>query len=167
MGMSAYAHLAYGYDLGTSEDFRAAERGEYGSPKLAWMPVDEDGDSVYEDFGSEVEKRLLASVGFAEEWSETETEADRKGRRARKAEAKKRVGVELDFSGGDYPGWMLIASGSERNVEWDEAMALDLDELTGRPAAERWPEKLTAALEVLGITPIQVRAKWLVYPSYG
>ena len=168
MGMVASAHLAYGYDLGFGEDFKAAERGEYGEPKLPWLPVDEDGDSVYSDFGGEVEKRLLASVGFTEEWMQDESDEERKGRWARHREAEKRIGVELDSSGHhDNPGWVLIAKDSDRNVEWSEAMTVDLDELTNRPGYEGWDTKLADALAALGITPTQDGPKWLVYPSYG
>lgn len=162
MGSSARAHLAYGYDLGSGEDFKAAERDEYGAPKLPWLPVDEDGDSNYEDFGEAIEKQLLTAAGF------TETDWRIDGYYERKREAEKRVGVELDYSGhADYAGWALIAIGSERSVEWDEVMVLDLDELEGQPVAEGWDTKLRDALAVLGITPTQVRSKWLVYPSYG
>lgn len=162
MGMSADAHLAYGYDLGTGEDFKAAERGEYGSPNMSWLPVDEDGDSEYADFGEKVEERLLASVGFTEEWTLNSGYHDRLD------EARKRIGVELRYSGHtDYAGWALVATGSERSVEWSEVMTVDLDELTNRPAYEGWDTKLADALTALGITPTQDGPKWLVYPSYG
>jgi len=160
--MSAYAHLAYGYDLGSGEDFKAAERGEYGSPKLPWLPVDEDGDSEYDDFGVAVENRLLASAGF------TETDWQAEGHFARKRDAEKRVGVQLTYSGhSDYAGWVLIAKESERSVEWDEAMVVDLGELTNRPSYEGWDIKLADALTALAITPTQDGPKWLVFPSYG
>jgi hypothetical protein len=160
--MSASAHLAYGYDLGSGEDFKAAERGEYGDPKLPWLPTDEDGDCVYSNFGEEVENRLLASVGF----TEADWRAD--GHFERKRDAEKRVGVELDYSGhSDYSGWLLIAKESERSVEWAESMAVDLSELTNRPSYEGWDTKLADALAALGITPAQAGPKWLVYPSYG
>lgn len=162
MGMSASAHLAYGYDLGSGEDFKAAERDEYGGPKLPWLPVDEDGDSDIEDFGEAVEKRLLASVGFTEDNWRVD------GYRERKEAAEKRVGVELAYSGhSDYAGWLLIAKWSERSVEWSEAMVADLDEMTNRPSYEGWDTKLADALAALGITPTQAGPKWLVYPSYG
>jgi hypothetical protein len=162
MGMDPEAHLAYGYDLGTGEDFKAAERGEYGAPELPWLPADEDGDSDFSEFGDEVEKRLLASVGF------TETNWRAEGYYDRKKEAEKRVGVEIAYSGApDYAGWILVAQGSERSVEWSETMPVDLDELTNRPSYEGWDTKLADALTALGITPTQDGPKWLVFPSYG
>jgi hypothetical protein len=38
MGSSPRAHLAYGFDLGTAEDFKAAQRGKYGQPDVPWAP---------------------------------------------------------------------------------------------------------------------------------
>lgn len=163
MGMSAEAHLAYGYDLGTGEDFKAAERGEYGEPKLPWLPTDEDGDSDYSEFGDEVEKRLFASIGFTEQWKSGDpTYWDRK-----KA-AEERIGVELTYSGhDDYSGWVLVAKGSERSVEWSEVMEVDAGELLMPGRLDRWDGKLAEALKALGITPAQDGPKWLVFPSYG
>lgn len=172
MGMSADAHLAYGYDLGTGEDFKAAERGEYGYPKLSWFGThDEDDETEGDGFGECVERILLASTGFVEiPWDVRKDYNDdaRKAYYAAKAEAEKSHGVELAFSGSyDYPGWVLIAKDSERSVEWSEVMAVDLDELTNRPAHEGWDTKLADALTALGITPTQDGPKWLVFPSYG
>lgn len=161
MGMSAEATLAYGYDLGTLEDFKAAERDEYGGPNLPWLPEDDDS----EGFASEVEDRLLAAVGFTEEWTPGAAE---RGYYDRKRAAEKASGVDLDYSGhADYSGWVLIAKGSDVSVDWAEVMTLDMAELTNSPAVEGWDAKLVAALTALGITPTQDGPKWLVYPSYG
>jgi hypothetical protein len=120
MGSSARAHLAYGYDLGGGEDFKAAERGEYGEPKLPWL-TDDDVEGDHDDFGTEVEKLLLASVGFTEEFTPDSDYWIR-----RKA-AEERVGVELAYSGhSDYAGWLLVITDSQQSVEWSEAMELDL-----------------------------------------
>lgn len=163
MGMSAEAHLAYGYDLGTGEDFKAAERDEYGAPKLPWLPVDEDGACEHDEFGDEVEKQLFASIGFTEQW-----EPSKDGYWDRKKAAEQRVGVELTYSGhADYAGWVLIATGSERSVEWSEVMVVEAQELDTRPAQEDWNAKLADALTALGITPTQDGPQWLVFPSYG
>jgi hypothetical protein len=135
MGSNPRAHLAYGYDLGSYADFKAAERGEYGSPDLPWLGED------------------TATYGFSE---------------AVEARLPVPAAVEIDFSGAEESvGWMLIVKGSERSVEWDEAMAIDVDQLTNRPARENWDFKLADALTALGITPTQDGPKWLVYPTYG
>ncbi len=163
MGMNASAHLAYGYDLGSEDDFKAAERSEYGSPKLPWYDPEEDDEDDSEPTGefSELAMRvLLDSIGFTERWAEGTGYFDRE--RA----AEKQLGVEFTFSGSsEYPGWLLVAKGSDRNVSWAEAMTLDPAEL----AADRpeWDARLAAALTALGITPTQDGSAWLVFPSYG
>lgn len=171
MGMSASAHLAYGYDLGSGEDFKAAERDEYDAPKLPWLPTDEDGDCDYSEFGEKVEERLLAATGFVEIPWEVRKDYDEGSRRAyysARAEAGKRHGVEVAYSGhADYAGWLLIAEESERSVEWAAAMTVDLNELTNRPSRDGWDARLSDALATLGITPTQDGPKWLIFPSYG
>lgn len=162
MGMTARAHLAYGYDLGSSEDFKAAERGEYGEPNLPWL-TDDDDEGEHDDFGTEAEEILLTSAGFTEEWTPGSD-----GYFDRKRAAEDRVGVEIHYSGHpDYPGLMLIAKGSQRSVEWSKAMSLDPGEMIRQPNRELWDTKLAAALTALGITPTQDGPKWLVYPTYG
>lgn len=160
MGSSPDAHIGYGFDLGYAEDFNAAERDEYGSPDLPWFDEEED-----DGLSDKAEKLLLVEVaGF----TETDWRADGYYERKRAAEA--RVGVEFIHSGGldgDYSGWVLVATGSHRSVEWSETMALDVDSLRDDPAANGWDEKLAGALKALGITPTQDGAKWLVFPSYG
>jgi hypothetical protein len=161
MGMSAEATLAYGYDLGTLEDFKAAERDEYGAPNLPWFNDDEDtGEDEETDFGTAVENLLYTSAGFTEKWSRGND-----GYFDRKKAAEERIGVDLDHSGShEYPGFILFARGSKRSVEWSDTMALDLDVLA---ATFDWDTKLASALTALGITPSQDGPKWLVFPSYG
>lgn len=155
MGMTATAHLVYGYDLGSSEEFRAEQRGEYGGPDLPWFDEDE-----HDGFAGEAEKVLLASAGF------TEARAESDGYWERERAAKAQVGVEFASTGHvDLPGWVLHATGSERAVAWSETMVLDPAELA--QARPEWDVKLAAALTALGITPTQVVPRWLIFPSYG
>jgi hypothetical protein len=137
MGSTPRAHLAYGYDLGYIEDFKAAERDEYGAPQLPWFG-DDDGSW---DFGAQVEARL--------------------------ENAGSRGVELMFSGGEDLPGWVLTASGSESSAAWSEATPLNVIEMECRPADEGWDDKLTAALTALGITPTQPAANWLVYPTYG
>lgn len=155
MGMDPDARLAYGYDLGTMETFRATPRTEYDSPDLPWL--DEDNS----DLAEQAKEVLLASVGFTETW---ERGADGFYERQREAEA--RLGVEFTFAGShDYPGFILAATGSAKSVEWTETMALDPAELSlPRP---QWDAKLAAALAALGVVPDQGGPRWLVFPFYG
>lgn len=164
MGSNPSAHLAYGYDLGSEEDFKAAERGEYGSPKLPWYDTDDEDDEDDDseptgDFPELAERVLLESIGF------TETDWSADGYFERERAAKARLGVEFTFSGGDVPGWILIASGSEQSVDWAETILLNPAELA--MARTDWDAKLAAALATLGITPTQDGPGWIVFPSYG
>jgi hypothetical protein len=137
MGSNPRAHLAYGYDLGSYEDFKAAERGEWGSPNLPWL--DEESGTYAFSGGAE---DILKAAGM--------------------------TAVEIAFSGAEESiGWMLIAKDSERSVEWDLAMTLDLIDMVAQPNRGLWDTKLAAALTALGLTPTQDGPKWLVYPSYG
>lgn len=65
MGSSPRAHLAYGYDLGTSEDFKAVERGEYGSPDVPWAP----DDAWAYTFADALEKQLPDARAVSVEFS--------------------------------------------------------------------------------------------------
>lgn len=157
MGMNVEATLAYGYDLGSMEDFKATQRGEYGSPELPWFD-EEDEDTGFPDAA---EKVLLASVGFTEEWA-----PGLEGHFDRKRAAEAQVGVDFDYAGShDYPGFILCATGSKQSVDWAETLTLDPAELS-LPRPE-WDVKLSAALTALGITPTQDGPRWLVFPFYG
>ena len=137
MGSTPRAHLAYGYDLGYIEDFKAAERDEYGGPKLPWFGDDEGSW----DFGARLES-VLEDAGV------------------------QGVELEFS-GGDDLPGWVLAASGSRRSVAWSEAMELEPAEMIPQSNRGLWNTKLADALAALGITPTQDGPKWLVFPSYG
>lgn len=160
MGMNVDATLVYGYDLGSMDDFKATERGEYGSPVLPWLSDDEDAEDE-QGFADAAETVLLASVGFDEEWTE-----DSDGFYARQRAAQERLGVDFEYSGShDFAGYILHAVGSKRTASWAETITLDPAEIAlPRPD---WDAKLTAALTALGITPTQTGPRWLVFPFYG
>jgi hypothetical protein len=160
MGSTARACLAYGFDLGTSEDFKAAERGEYDGPDLPWYDEDEQDDD-------EGERGFVEQL-FNHLYSLIPNPAPAEYDFQRQKVAEDYYGVTVEHSGHhDYPGWLLVAKGSDRNVEWAEAMPLNVTEMECRPANEGWEEMLYAALTALGITPAQPAAQWLVYPTYG
>jgi hypothetical protein len=158
MGTTARAELAYGYDLGGMEGFKAAEVGRYDGPDLPWWAEE---DEHPEEFTEVADRMLLDRIG---RFAETDRRAD--GYYDRKHAAEKRVGVRFDFPGNvEYPGLVLIAEGSRRAVAWAEVMTLDPNEiLIARPD---WDAKLAAALDALGIHPTQPGPRWLVYPTYG
>ncbi|GGN38984.1 hypothetical protein FHR83_006817 [Actinoplanes campanulatus] len=134
MGSTPRAHLAYGYDLGSPDDFKAAERTEDGSPNLPGLAP---YPSVW-SFLEHVDRQFPAA------------------------------GVVARTSGseGSY-GLVLIVDDSQRSVDWDEVMTLDLNEMDGRPSVADWNTDLAEALTALGVTPFQEGPCWLVFPSYG
>lgn len=151
--------LAYGYNLDGSDNWKIREAGEYGElPTLPWYDPDaEDGD----DFQAAAKRRLLAEIaGF----TETDWRAD--GHFARKREAEARLGVKFDtHCSGDYP--MLLLAAKIITVYRGHVEEIDMPALTAEAEAESWDDKLTAALRVLGITPTQERAKWLLCSYWG
>jgi hypothetical protein len=155
MGMDPEARLAYGYALGTGEDFKVAERAGYGNLSVDWW--NEDGGG----FETQAWKRLWDAIP---EKPEVEHEWKREDA------ARKHWGVDIVNSGTyDYPGFILVPTegGSYKSVEWSDSMTLDVDVMRDQPAALRWDATLAAALQVLGLTPTQDGPKWLVFPFYG
>lgn len=153
MGMDPEARLAYGYDLGTYEDFKADQRGEFGSPDLPWLDEDDT------DFAAHAYNQLFTAVP-----NPPQVEYDFERERS----AQAHFGVEFDHSGAhDMPGFILAAAGSTSGVEWSDTMMLDLADLGERPGVNGWDAKLAAALEALGITSTQAGPRWLVFPFYG
>ena len=161
MGSNPRAHLAYGYDLGTDEDPRFAEKGEYDTIQLAWFDdeaEDEDGDTL--GFVEQLFNHLHSLIPDA-------PPADSDWRRQTVAE--EHYGIRIEHSGSsEYsPGCILVAPDSHRSVEWSDTMELDLLDLERRRSHEDWDAALTTAIRALGITPTQDGPKWLVFPSYG
>ncbi|GAA2623751.1 hypothetical protein GCM10010399_63770 [Dactylosporangium fulvum] len=155
MGSSPYAHIAYGYNLGGKEGgWKLAGAAEYGTFDFDWT----EGGYAFEQDATD---RLIVAAGFTEARDEGKPDWYR-----RRREVEKGLGVEIQRSGHhEYPGWMLVATGSHKRVEWADAMVLDLFGMEQAP--HEWFERCTAAVEALGITPIQDGPRWLVFPSYG
>lgn len=154
MGQSTNAMLAYGYDLGGEEGWKLQGLGEYGElPELPWLD---------DDFQSAAERRLLAELaGFTETWS-----SDNDGYFTRAREAKARLGVEFDtHCSGDYP--MFLLATKVITVYRGSVEEIDMAALAVEPEMNGWDEKLRAALDALGITPQQERARWLLCSYWG
>ncbi len=151
MGSHPTAHLAYGYDLGDFDGFRITQVDEYGGLTVPWW--DDDG----EEFAVQFYDALYAAIPDAP----AESNPDR-----RQAAAEHHFGVEIAFMGSDqFEGWLLIAAGSEREAVNAQAMVLDLHDMEHPPDGAF--DRLTTAVEALGITPTQEWPRWLVYPSHG
>ena len=154
MGMDPRGRLVYGYALGGDENdegWLIEEASEYGEWEPDWM-----GDN---DLISAAEKRLLASVGFAE----TDYKAD--GYFDRLQDAKGRLGVEFVSHGGEYSCWALATY--KVTVEWGEVAELDLAALMAARVEGDWDAKLAAAVAALGVTPKQAKPAWLLLAYYG
>lgn len=156
MGQSTNGILAYGYDLGGTEGYKVREVGEYGELQLDWYDEDENAD-----FAAAVERRLLDASGFTETW-----EDGHEGYFGREREAKQRLGMELySYCSDDYPMYLLATK--VITVYRGEIETIDMGELAEAPSVHGWDDKLRAALETLGLTPTQDRARWLLASYWG
>lgn len=178
MGSDPEARLAYGYDLGSNEDWWLAEATEEcGGLALDWYD-DESSDG----FETQLINRLYALIPDA-----PATEYDFQ----REEPVVQHWGVALT-SAGTYESSSHILCATDpdrdflpgyRSVEWSDTMTLDLDDMAATPARHGWDAKLTAVLAALGITPVRpdpegdgprhgrpkvpVGPRWLVFPFYG
>jgi hypothetical protein len=155
MGMSFEAILAYGYALGGPGEWQMqmpdgyAQDGE-GEP---WGEFDWYRD---DDVIESTRNCLLAAVGF------TETNWRSKGYSDRLNDAVNRGGVEFYEAGSsDYPTYAVYAIGSKSSIEWSAKVVTP----TIPDGAD---ERLTWALETLGIKPTQPKPGWVLgsYHSY-
>lgn len=154
MGVSTDGILAYGYNLGGAdagwEIQQADEDGE-------WTPV---WASDPDDLIGDVEKVLLAAMGF------TETDYQAEGYFDRQREAQQRVGVEIEsFCSGDYPMYVLAAHAI--TAHRGHVKAVDFVELDKLRVEQAWDAKLKRAAEALGITPKQATPVWLLVSYWG
>lgn len=158
MGMSSSAKLIYGYRLlADDEGWQVQEvhpddSDDWGL-NLDWL----DNDN---NFDREAEARLLAAAGFEDRGYED----DPKGWRARKAEARARVGVE--FVAGGYEFGDLFLSATVHRADVGELTVIDPAGLLATAGAEA-DERLRAALAVLGLTPTQGGPAWLLTACWG
>lgn len=157
MGQSTNGILVYGYDLGSdASEWKVREADEYGGLTLDWYGEDDD------DFWGAAEKRLLATAGF------TETDCTVDGYFDREREAKARMGVEFDsYCSDGYPMFVLAAKGSVLTAYRGDCKHVDMVDLVEAPSVNGWDDKLRAALAVLGMTPTQERAQWLLCSWWG
>ncbi len=159
MGQSTDAMLVYGYHLDGSDEWAVEGTGEYGElPALDWYdPDDETG------FQEAAEARLLASVGFTEEWVPG---AGANGYFDRKGAAEEAIGVKFEtHCSGDYPMYLLIAKGVTARRGYVEP--IDFAALTAEVQQQDADAKLRTALDVLGLNPTQERAQWLLCSYWG
>jgi len=155
MGVSTDAILAYGYDLGgAADEWKIKETGEYGSLNLPWYDPEDDAT----DFGSAVEKRLLAAAGF------TETDWKAEGYFERERAALATFGVHLvSHCSRDYPMYILAAHHITSHRGWvGRVDPVEMAVLQGDADA-----RLARALTALGLTPTQEAPVWLLVSDWG
>lgn len=153
------AILAYGIDLGTMEDFKIMERDRYGYPELPWFDLADDFEEIALERLVRVHDPSVYG-GPHNKIREIPLSLDMNDY------VRKAYGVEFSTSGDlatGSTGMVLIATGSERSVEWTDTLAVDPDELARQPLAD-WTHRLRLAVLSLGIHPTQDRPAWLMYP---
>jgi hypothetical protein len=164
MGSSPSAFLAYGYDLGGSDEWKIHETDEYGGidasnvSTLAWYDTD-----AIDGFIEQAKRHLLTAIaGFTEEWGDNQDGLyfDRK----KAADAQ--VGVTFErYSYLEYP--MFVLAAKVIDVGDDEAKPVDLAELVSHPDRPKWDAALFDAVKTLGITPKQEKPSWLLCAYYS
>lgn len=165
MGQSTNGVLAYGYDLGSDEEWkvREAQQGpgnKYGYLKTSWYDAeaaDEDDSEESEDLIDKMQRRLYDSIpGLPPVESGWECGDP----------VKEHLGVWFEaYCSGDYAMWMLVTS--ETTVYRGDTKVIDPAEMLADPGRNRWDEKLAHALSVLGLTPLQEKPAWLLASYWG
>jgi hypothetical protein len=163
VGVRTDGILAYGYDLGGEDEWKVREADEYGGliPGTGrWVP-DPEAEEDY-DLISLALRQLLDASGFTETY-----EDGNEGYFGREDEAEKALGVEFKaYCSGEYSQYLLAAkvlTAGRGDVEDVSVLMAEADEARLR----EWDGKLRRALEVLGLTPLQERPKWLLCSYRG
>ena len=161
MGVSTDAMIVYGYHLGGGDgEFEIHEVDKYGAISVPWWAEADKEDEDAVDFFEAAMERLLADAEF------TETDWHAEGYFDRKREAERRVGVKFEsHCSGEYPMWILAAK--VHKARRSDVMVIDPAALVLDPVDGGWDAKLQHALDVLGITPKQERAQWLLCSYWG
>lgn len=156
VGTSTDGILAYGYDLGSPDEWKVEGLAAYGELVRPWLPaVDEDGP----DFAAAVEAALLATTGF------TETDDRTDGYYRRRGEAADQLGVQVETHCSDgSPMYLLVASDRCLTARRGFPKTVDPAWLADTAAAD---ERLAWALGVLGLRPLQERPAWLLASWWG
>lgn len=155
MGTSTDGILAYGYDLGGDEGLNVAEGGEYGDVDELDLPeVDED----HENYGGLADRLLMKLYLAIPDAPPVEY--------GWYAIAEKHYGITLvNHCSADFADWILATV--DLSASRGTPQVIDMAELEARRIAEDWDGKLTHALSVLGLTPTQEKAAWLLASYWG
>jgi hypothetical protein len=157
MGTSTNAVLVYGYNLGSNDsEWLVQETDEHGGLDTGWWGEDDE-----DDFATAATRRLLNASGFTETY-----EDGREGYFDREREAEKALAVKIaSYCSDTSPIYTLAAH--VITVHRGHLQVLDLPALQRMPADNGWDGRLAAGLRALGLTPLQVRAGWLLCSYWG
>ena len=162
MGVSTNGILAYGYDLGGGDEWQVRELDEYGDliPGTGgWVPDPEIEDGY--DLIGLAERHLLDASGFTETYEDGQD-----GYFGRERAAKEALGVGFEtYCSDESPMYLLAAKvlTVARGYIQDAAAFI----LAAEEARPEMDAKLRAALEALGVTPVQEEPKWLLCSYWG
>lgn len=152
MGTSTDGILAYGYDLGGSEDWRIKNLGEYGELQVPWWTESEDDATEDEEGNSFGEAALFALCGpFGIERPEY----------GWRHEPDLPV-TFVSHCSVDYPMWILAAKVIIAQRGYPQVLASR--DLAVDP---QWNVDLWKALKALGLEPKQEQAAWLLASDWG
>ncbi|MFF5655256.1 hypothetical protein [[Kitasatospora] papulosa] len=165
MGRATDALLVYGHDLGGNDEWKVKELDKYGGLlETSWYsPVDDEADEDESDFATCATQHLIREIaGFREKYLET---LDTASYWDRLRDAEQRVGVRIaSYCSDGAPSYMLAAHVTR--IARGDIEEIDPVDLVERPALMGWDKQLAAALDALGLTPLQKTPRWLL-ASYG
>jgi hypothetical protein len=132
---------------------------EYEELRLGWYdPAADDADFV-----AAAEDALRVAHGFTDVWVRG---ADNSAYSAGKKAADDAIGVELaSYCSADFP--MFLIAAKVITVYRGRVQEIDWPALAQERVEQQWDDKLTAALSVLGLTPIQTSPAWLLVSYWG
>jgi hypothetical protein len=160
------ADLVYGFILRDGA-WRVEEIEENGYDLMVdWLPRDEEGYQDTGEFEDIATHRLMVEIARLDP-ADLEHDAPEGARERIKAAEARLKGLEvITFAdtGGD-PSYALIKH--RENTDWDQPRRVQQVELVERCEAEGWDDDLAAAVKVLGLTPIDGPAWWLLATQHS
>lgn len=153
MGDSPQAILAYGYNLGDiASHFEWDYDGDVESGGPGWFDQDND-----EDMATPAMAALLRVAGLISERYESMSSAEQQA-------AEKTLGIHLVRHSGVEAEEMLLLAVRVIDTDWEDVLPVSAEDLAVPENAE---ERLTWALDVLGISRPAPDPQWLLAAHYS
>lgn len=150
MTITVSGSLNYGVDLGNADAWLFTEIDHTGAPTLAWFDPAGTGD---DDFAAQAHRVLLADSG--------EPGLDRADWCDLQNAAAAHAGIAVDRYS-LATGTKFVLAAHTTTAFYYQPVEVDLADLEHRRVAERWDDRISAALARLGITPTVARPRWLL-----